>query len=109
MNKVKFFVLGFVSCLLLTAALSYVAFLNVTHSLLLSKIDTEVTFVEAAAKPDGVENIRSVISINLANDYCAAKQLGEHVLIRRTYGENKVYDKVKSYIVKHDMKDHCFI
>ena len=109
MNKIKFFVLGFISCLLLTAALSYVAFLNVTHSLLLSKIDSEVTFVEAAAKPDGIENLRSVISINLANDYCAAKQLGEHVLIRRTYSENNVYDKVKSYIVKYDLKDNCFI
>lgn len=109
MNKVKFFVLGFVSCLVLAAAFSYVAFLNVTHSLLLSKIDTEVTFVEVAAKSDGIENLRSVISINLANDYCAAKQLGEHVLIRRTYNENKVYDKVKSYIVKHDLQDNCLI
>lgn len=107
MDKLKFFALGFMSCLVPALALSYVVFMNVSHTLLVSKINTDVSFVEMAAAPDGIEKLRSVISVTLSNDYCSAKQLGDNVVIRHSTHDSKVYEKVEKYLEKYELKRTC--
>lgn len=107
MLKIKFFTIGFISCLVPVLAISYVIFINITHSLLVSKINTEVSFVEAATSPDGLEKLRSVISINLVNDYCDAKRLGESVVTKHNMQDSQVYEKVKKYMEKYELENSC--